>query len=57
MFEIQSEGRLVRVKPTMTMWNEEDGWLVMDRVAAQSLADKINASRSWQEDETEDEDG
>jgi len=57
MFEVQSEGRLIRVKPTTTMWDEENGWLIMDRVAAQSLADKINSNRAWQENETEGEDG
>lgn len=57
MFEIQSEGRILRVKPTTTMWNEQNGWLIMDRVVAQSLADKINASRTWSDEEQEPEDG
>lgn len=59
MFEIQEEGRLLRVKPIAgALQVGDDGWLVMDRVAAVSLADRISQVRANQQIDLEDgEDG
>lgn len=58
MFRVETEGRLIKVQPTAgALWREEDGWIVMERVSAQKLAEQIIYIRSQTEDTHEPEDG
>lgn len=59
MFEIQSEGRMLKVRPIAgALQVGEDGWLVMERVTAVTLAERIAQVNSEQYQSTEEgEDG
>jgi hypothetical protein len=58
MFEIQTEGRLLKVKPIAGTLSVEDGSLVLDRVVAMDLAEQISQFRNQEPVELEDgEDG
>ena len=57
MFEINVEGRVVRVRPQGAVWSQQDGWIELDRIQAKSLVEKIVEHRVWENDESEPEDG
>lgn len=59
MFEIQSEGRMLKVRPIAgALQVGEDGWLVMERVTAVTLAERIAQVNGEQYQSTEEgEDG
>ena len=57
LFEINVEGRVVRVRPQGAVWSQQDGWIELDRIQAKSLVEKIVEHRVWENDESEPEDG
>lgn len=59
MFDIQTEGRLLKVRPIAgALQVGEDGWLVMERVTAVTLAERIAQVNYEQHDSLEEgEDG
>ena len=54
MFDLQIEGRIIRVRPRGAVWSETDGWIELERAQAKSLVETIQVNRTW---DTETEDG
>lgn len=58
MFEIQSDGRMLRVKPIAgSLQLGDDGFLVLDRVAARKLSEQLETAHISQSQDDEGEDG
>ena len=57
MYDLQIEGRLIRVKPQGAVWSEKDGWIELERAQAKSLVEAIQEHRTWADDDEDGEDG
>lgn len=55
--QIERDGRMIRVKPIESAWQQEDGWLVMERHTALELAQALAEARAIDQMEDEGEDG
>jgi len=57
MFDLEIDGRIIRVKPQGAVWSEKDGWIELERAQAKSLVEKIQEHRTWETETEEHEDG
>lgn len=45
MFQVEKEGRYVRLRPLAGVQLEKDGWLVMESTTAQQLIETLSEQR------------
>lgn len=45
MFQVEKEGRYVRLRPLAGVQLEKDGWLVMENTTAQQLIETLSEQR------------
>jgi hypothetical protein len=57
MFDLQIDGRMIRVRPQGAVWSETDGWIELERVQAKNLVETIQDHRVWENENQEPEDG
>lgn len=58
MFQVERDGRYVKLRPVSGALMERDGWLVLEHTAAQRLIEQLGAERTADTDNSyPDEDG